>query len=311
MPIMYLDESEQGQFLSVGGFFIATSKLPDVESQWVAFKQGLGLRASDVFKWRVDQDVRSRIEQKGYSIDEARIQAAELVAALDHVVALAIVLQERRGRYVVLGEGKNAEVELRSWHEVYGKGGAVRHFYARGVEFALQRFAIHSSKAGTQGEPCQVVLDDLGWSQTGKMTRDLSRKLDQLPDADHWVIRGWMEKGPEALRQAYSDWYEKGFQSAPYQCSPLRSLRFEATFHESHATWSPALQIADFIAGCAAAVFSQLSYNRSPGAASECLRTMLKRFMHDNSFGFRVWGDGIVLYPPNRDLWNLVKNSLQ
>ncbi|SRR5579875_148426 len=302
MPVMFLDESEQGQFLCVGGVYAAVSAVGRVEARWRDLKQRLGLGPGDCFKWSPEE----RVTKKLKSLAEARLAAAELVASLEEMTAVSVVLQERRGNYVVSEPGRKREIL--SWDQLSGnQRGGVRHFYLRGLEFAVQRFA---RDCDPPEEHAAIVVDNLDWTRNPKNRKTLVRMLKRLPQADKWAIKDWIKKGTEAAREAYARWLHEGLDSPGYQTRPLKDLLFESTFHEAAGRWSDALQIADFIAGCSAAFFADLDKDKVGGASERYLRLLLPRLRNRPGVGCGVWGNGLVLWPPNHTLWEVAKKRL-
>ncbi len=154
-----------------------------------------------------------------------------------------------------------------------------------------------------------MVLDDLNWANPGKKTERLKAKLAQLPAADEWVIRDWMERGLDAAYDAYARWHLSGFNRPYDRLGSLAVLGFESSFYQCHDVRSDAMQIADFAAGCAGAFVGELA-RRRPGIARDCLRIIARRFRASGTMGYGMWGDGFVLWPPNDDLWAAAKGAL-
>jgi len=309
MPVMYLDESEQGDFLAVGGFYCRLADVRAVEAAWAKAKGGLDLGPGEPLKWSPQGTVQERLKGT-LGVDEARRRAAAAIADFP-IEIVAVVLQERRGSYYLLGQGSDDTIEVAEWKDVHPQGGGVRHFYLRGVEFALQRFADHLQVvAPVDREPCHVVLENLEWaSNPGKMTKKLTAQLDKMPATDSWVIRDWIEKGAQALCEAYARWHRTGFTKPYERLGNLEALGFESTFHECHDEWSDAMQVADFIAGCFGAFVSDLSPGKQ-GVARDCARTLRPRIRASGSIGCGMWGNGFVLWPPNPQIWKKAKGAL-
>lgn len=315
MSVMYLDESvhgsKDGDFLAVGGFYCSDGDLGRIESTWAEMKGDLGLDPSDPLKWSPQRSAQDRLKTMS-GVDNARRKAANLIAGLP-IEIVAIVLQERRGTYVVLGTEADDTIEdsFVDWKNLFPQHEGVRHFYLRGVEFAVQRLADHVQGVPTsEREPSRLVLENLEWaSNPGKMTKKLKRKLDKIPETDSWVIRDWMERGARAVREAYARWYRSGFAEPYKRFGSLEALGFESTFHECHDEWSDAMQIADFVVGCTGAFLRDVASGKQ-GVARECVRAIRPRLRANGSIGCGMWGNGFVLWPPNRDLWNTAKGAL-
>lgn len=314
MPVMYLDESEHGDFLSVGGYYCWTRDVPRIESAWRGAKQRLGLDPDSPLTWSPQDQVQQALNPAG-GVEAARRVAAVVIGDLPLEV-VAIILQERRGEYYVVGTGPSGAVgvDVATWKEIYPKGGGVRHFYLRGVEFATQRFADHvGAISREQAEPSRLVLDDLGWARNpGKMIRRLRAELVRLPETEAWVIRDWMERGVEAAHDAYARWYRTGFTKPYKHLGSLAALGFESSFYQCHDMRSDAMQVADFVAGCLGAFVSDLSRGKS-GVAQNCVRALRNRIRAGGSISFRrwgMWGNGFVLWPRNQQLWNKAKVAL-
>lgn len=311
MAVMYLDESEQGDFLAVGGFYCHDRDVPPVESAWADMKVGMGLDPAQPMKWS-PQGIPQQQLKGTIGIDEARRRAASVITGLPLEIVV-VVLQERRGSYVVLGPSSTGVVEadIAEWKEIYPQGGGVRHFYLRGVEFTLQRFADHLGLLAPESRgPSHLVLDDLQWaSSPGKMTKKLKAQLDSMPGTDSWVIRDWIETGLQALCAAYARWHRTGFAQPYARLGSLGALGCESSFHECHGDWSDAMQIADFVAGTTGAFVSEVARGKL-GIARDCVRALRSRFRATGTIGYGMWGNGFVLWPPNADLWNKAKGAL-
>ena len=56
MPALYVDESEQGAFLGVGGLYADLAHLPQIEAAWRDMKvNDLGLDPGDELKWNLPE----------------------------------------------------------------------------------------------------------------------------------------------------------------------------------------------------------------------------------------------------------------
>ena len=312
MPVMYLDESEQGDFLAVGGFYCRVGEVREVESAWAQAKADMGLEPTQAMKWSPRGVEQERLKAT-IGVDEARRCVASVIAGLPLEI-VGIVLQERRGSYAVLGRCSRGviEVDIAEWKDIYPRGGGARHFYPRGVEFALQRFADHLRLLAPENrEHSHLVLDDLQWaSNPGRMTKKLTAQLEKMPETDSWVIRDWIEKGAQALREAYARWYRTGFAKPYERLGNLEALGLESTFHECHDRWSDAMQVADFIAGCFGAFVSDLARGEQ-GVARDCVRALRPRIRATGSIGSGLWGNGFVLWPPNPEIWAKAKGALE
>lgn len=243
-------------------------------------------------------------------MDQARRRAADKLGKLP-IEIVSIVLQERRTAYATRGSLSGGMIRqvVELWKRIHPHGGGVRHFYLRGVEFALQRFVDHVAGIRCElAEPSRLVLDDLNWARNqGRKTKQLMGKLAELPEADTWVIRNWMERGLNAAYDAYARWYASGF-SPPYDgLGALGGLGFESSFYQCTDERSDAMQVADFVAGATGAFVTEVA-RRKPGVARECVRAFRRCFRASGTrFGGGMWGNGFVLWPPKSNLWKHVK----
>ena len=293
MAFLVLDEAERGEFLGVGGLIVPVSRACELETGWQELKESYGLPRDAFLKWSPEDDVARVLRSTGRDVDVRR-EVCKWIGSRNEIMVVVVVLQERRPD------------ALRP-----GKGG-VRDFYKTGVAFWVQRFARVVEERREYGAgPHLLVVDSVAWSRGRKspVLRDkVKGLLEKLWGGRRWSILGWMAKGHQALLEEYREWYRGGF--AEFGIGALRGMGFMSSWLEAHGRYRDLLQIADFVAGAFVELFSRCGAGRAGGVAKDCAKALLPVVGEVSGFGSGIWGGGIVLYPPNRELWWKVQREL-
>ena len=268
-----------------------TALLSDLEAEWGELKKSYGLPVDFPLKWAPDEESLSKPKSQGLDVSHVRRRVCEWLSKRNDIVVLAMVHQERRPASCQPGKG------------------SVRDFYAVGVAFAVQRFASLVNTNNVSQRPHIVILDNIAWSRRRRSPL-LKTRLGQLLARLEWgrqrySIVPWMEEGYKALLQQYHQWLTEGFPK--WGISPLGQMGFASSFVEAHGHWLGVLQLADFICGCAAELFSSVASDRPSPVAVDCVRSLMPVFCQVRGVGSGVWGSGIVLYPPHTELWQRVR----
>jgi len=294
LALLVLDESERGEFLAVGGLIVPTGRACDLEAEWRQLKANCGLSAELPLKWAPPRESVARLRAGGLNVDDIRRSVCQWVGRRSDILALAMVHEERRRGLLRPGRG------------------GVRDFYATGVAFAVQRFAEVVADPKFADRPHVVVLDSIAWSR-GRRSPLWDNRITRFHVQLMWgskrqAIVPWMAKGHKALLESYGEWHRRGFSDV--KIPPLEQRGFVSSFLEAQGDRMDMLQIADCVCGCAAELFFSVASGQPFPVARECMRTLLPVFCRMTGFGTDVWGDGIVLYPPNDELWWRVRRLL-
>jgi hypothetical protein len=295
LALLVLDESERGEFLAVGGLIVPTGLACGLEAGWRQLKAKYGLSAELPLKWAPPRESVERLRAWGLNVDDIRRSVCQWLVRRSDILALAMVHEERRRGLLRPGRG------------------GVRDFYATGVAFAVQRFAKVVADPKFADRPHVVVLDSIAWSR-GRRSPLWDNKITRFFAGSMWgskeqSIVPWMAKGHTALLESYGDWHRRGISG--FKIPPLEQSGFVSSFLEAHGDRMDMLQIADCVCGCAAELFFSVASGRPSPVATECMRTLLPVFCQATGFGTGVWGCGIVLYPPNNELWWRVRRLLE
>lgn len=144
MPLLCVDESEQGTILGVGGFYASLGHLSGIEAAWRKMKvENLGLDADDELKWNLPEDHPTRIKldaagKGGRTRNEVMIDTLTSLP----LTFLCVVMRDIRASW---------------WQELIGRR-SVRDFYCEGLRYALQRFGDEAQIKGGP-EPYLCVVD--------------------------------------------------------------------------------------------------------------------------------------------------------
>jgi hypothetical protein len=295
MAFLVLDESERGEFLVVGGLIVPNEAIVHLEREWRQFKASYGLRREDPLKWAPERELAQRLKTLGRYVNDVRRDVCAWLGQRRDVAALAVVLQERRTGILRPGRG------------------GVRDFYATGVAFCVQRFArLASENSAYASKPHAVLIDSIGWSR-GRRSEIFKDTLKRMMAKLRWggkrrSIMPWMAEGYMSLLREYKQWLDNGFTEVGVQ--QLAALGFLSSLVEGHGGSMDILQMADFVAGCAAELFFSVAAGRTSAVPGECMRALIPVMCQVSGFGSGVWGCGIVLYPPNERLWRSVQAAV-
>ena len=277
---VWVDESEKGDILVVAGVLAAWAAVPRIVRDWRAVKAVLGLPPEAEVKWNLSSGhpTRQALEQSGKTTKDLRVKVTDFVTRQDDLSCIAIVMREQR---------KN----MAFWKSIWAKA-SVRDFYCEGLKYLIQRAAEEVVEAKLQD--CVVVCD----------TPELGRKPFDL---------GAIRRGPGAVEKAYRDWYRYGASVGPgkkYHGGPLADIGFHPSILIGDATYHDMLQIADVVAGVTREWVDAVRANRADSWEVERFKAVSVRFRrrHGNPDFF---GDGLVLWPWDNELWTLLQRSVR
>lgn len=280
---LWLDESEseKARCFVLGGVLVEENVVPELVNKWRRLKSDLSLKEDAEIKWNLKQNhpTRKALEKSGYSTRDLCEQAVECLATNDQLsLIIAVMFDERQRGW---------------WDSILGKKPAVRDFYCEGLKYILQRTA--EEVVESNASSCLVVCD----------TPELGKQEFQYGSS--------IRVGPKAAQQAYAEWYSDGVGVGPgrKQCEgSLRDARFHPSILLADATFHDVLQMADITVGATREwVVSVLNKTRDSWITQQMqkLAQRLRNKHGQPSF----WGDGLVLWPYQKELWEALKWSIQ
>lgn len=273
----WVDESEKGDLLAVGGILIATDEVPGTIKKWRDVKTQNGLDPTDEIKWNLPQGhpTRSALEARNRTTRELLQMVIEFIAQQDALTCVVAVMFDTRNL---------------SWWRKWWPGASARDFYCEGMKYLLQRVAeecLERNKAW-----CVVICDK----------PELGRES---------FIYSSIRRGSLAAEEAYRDWYENGVGTGPggrYQ-GPLSKLCFHPSLLSAHAKFHDMLQIADVVVGVTRKWVASVKEGRCDSWVIQQIKRLQPRFRQRYGRpGF--WGDGLILWPCPDTLWKELKSSL-
>lgn len=275
---LWMDESDRGQMLFVGGILLEWEKIADVVHRWRQMKKDLGLHPDLEVKWNIPSDSRTRknLESAGITPRTLSEKAIDFIASTD-MKCIVIAMIEHR--------------QLSLWKKFIWQKASIRDFYCEGFKYLLQRAAEEVVECGYKG--CTIVCD----------TPELGRKKFE---------KSSIRRGPQAVHQAYQEWYKNGVGVGPgkqYHRSSLDQINFHPSVLIGDATYHDMLQIADMVVGATGSWIASVKNESLEEWVRECMKALSNKFRaRHGSPDF--WGDGLVLWPMDNKLWESLKKSL-
>ena len=274
---LWVDESEKGWALAVGGVLVNWSEVPTIVDKWRKMKEGLGLQPDHEVKWSIGREhpARKALEASGYKTHKLCEEAVRLICSLNLCCIVAIMVEQRNMNW---------------WKRVFGKA-SVRDFYCEGLKYVVQRAADEVAGAGAGG--CAVICDTPG----------LGKKEFKF---------GSIRRASRAVELSYQEWHRTGVGSGPSRCSrgPLQGLGFHPSVLISDATYHDMLQLADVVVGLIAAWVDAVRKGEQKPLLIGLMK-MLRGKLRAKDGLPEFWGDGFVVWPRDEELWNKLKNSLE
>lgn len=273
----WVDESEKGNILAVGGILLAADEVPRIVEGWRGVKTQIGLDPADEIKWNLPQGhpTRSALEARGRTTKELSEAAIEFIAQQSALTCAVAVMFDMRN--------------LSWWRELWKRASA-RDFYCEGLKYLLQRVA---EECVEQNEAWGMVICD---------KPELGGKS--------FIYRS-IRRGPLAVEEAYRDWYKNGVGAGPggrYE-GPLSGLRFYPSLLTAYAKFHDMLQIADVVVGVTRDWVAGAKEGRRDAWVVQQMKRVQPRFRgRYGRPGF--WGDGLILWPSQDALWEELKRSL-
>lgn len=279
---VWVDESaREGDLIVVAGVLADWSVIPSIVGRWRSeVKAAVGLPRDAEIKWSLGEDhpTRQVLEEQGYTTRDLRERMVSFMEESNDVTCCVIAMLERRQR------------RWESWQQWWPKAG-VRDFYCEALRFLVQRAA--EEVVELEYDSCVVVCD----------TPELGGKVFQFQ-----TIR----RGPQAVAKTYQEWHRSGVGVGPGRAAnrnPLEDIGFHSSILIGDATYHDMLQIADGVAGATRAGLVALRQGKTTTWEVQCLRNVARRFRnrHGNPAFF---GDGLVVWPPDDDLRDLLQKTL-
>jgi hypothetical protein len=279
MLSLWVDESERGPLLSVGGLLVQWDTVLKIIHGWCAMKERLGLDPSAEVKWNLpkDHETRKAFERSGKKTRDLIEEAINYLASLDDTTFIVSVMFEQRKKEV--------------W-KIFSKKTSVRDFYCEGFRYLLQRVAEEIKETSSSG--CIVVCD----------TPELGKKSFES---------GKLRRGKKAAEKEYAKWYIKeGVDVGPGKSQhkgPLKDAGFHPSFLIGDATYHDMLQMADIMVGA----ISDWIDSVKAGKPNQWIKSQIKKLipkLRAKHGHLSFWGDGLVLWPWQNQLWDDLKRSL-
>jgi hypothetical protein len=274
---LWVDESERGSFLAIGGILVEWNQVPALVDGWRNLKASLGLDAGAELKWNLPEDhpTRDALARLGRSAKDVAARAVQYLAS-ESVSFVVVVMCDVR--------------DLSKWRRIWQKA-SVRDFYCEGLRYVLQRAAEEVAISGVGS--CVVVCD----------TPELGR---------HSFALRSIRRGSRAVQEAYADWYKRGVGLGPggvHHDGTLRDAGFHPSILVGDATYHDMLQMADVVVGATGNWVAAINDGRGDPWMVQQIGLLSSKFRA--RYGTATfWGDGLVLWPPDHPLWKLLKESI-
>lgn len=98
---LWIDESEKGNFLSVGGILVELNYVPRLINEWRHMKFNLGVAEDAEFKWNIGRDhpVRRAIESSRFTTRGIREKAIEFIAGNNELFLIIVLMFDERKEF--------------------------------------------------------------------------------------------------------------------------------------------------------------------------------------------------------------------
>jgi hypothetical protein len=279
MHSLWIDESERGEFLGVGGFFTSIDDIKDIVADWKDMKVSIGLKKTSEVKWNFDKDhpTKKQLIELGESTKTLSAKAIKLISGLERITCLVCVMRDTRNKAML----------KRVWKKT-----SVRDFYCEALKYLLHRLA---EEAEIESWNQALIFCD---------TPSLGRN-----DYSSGAIR----RGSKAIFNRYEEYYEQGVGVGPnkiYSDKPLEQLGFHPSICISDATYHDMLQIADVIVGVTMDWFISSIKDRQEKWVLDCFQSITKLFRNRHGYP-EFFGDGFIMFPSDTEIWRKLQQSLQ
>lgn len=261
---LYIDESYDNaqRCMAVGGFWLPCEGVNDTMRRLEEVKDKFGLVVRDEIKWSLGQGHPTRKKLDCGKVDWKTVRERLFLAIcrLEWLTFVVIIMRDVRN--------------LDKWKTSVWKKAGLEDFYCEAVRYFLQRAAEEAELSG--------------WSRAMLI-------CDQPNLGGQRFQHGSIYRGPQALFEAYKEWYERGVGMGPGRqrsSRPLKALRFDAAPYLSRAADHPLLQVADLVVGATLRLFLNERFARSSLVRYGLSLRLRRRYGHP---GF--WGDGLTVHP--------------
>lgn len=285
MYALFVDESEQGRYLGVGGFYAPLSILPQLEETWLSLKSKFHLDRDDEIKWTLPEKhpSREKLEQHGHKTIDLHEFAVDLIAKNDNLTLVVCVMVEKRGP---------------GWRTVLRRRVTPKDFYCEGLKYVLQRFqeeALLRKSNFAESGPHIVIVDAPGLPKTKANLQTLKRLTRAIrPERD-------------APLRLYRELLTEGAGDGPQKLGncPLRDLNFHSGLLFSHAIHHDLLQVSDVIIGCTTSWINDTARQTCSDWLTARVKQLSPRFRQP------MFGNGLVIWPWQNILWQVLQASLR
>lgn len=274
---LWVDESEKSGMLAVGGVLVKWASTVGIVQQWRQMKQSFGLKPDDEVKWNLPSGhpTRAALEAHHYTSRDLSTKSVDHIAQMELICLVALMVEQR---------------QIGWWKQVWLKA-SIRDFYCEGLKYVVQRAA--EEVAAVKATGCVVVCD----------TPELGKK------EFHY---GSIRRGSRAVEDACKEWYQKGVGVGPgrvhYQ-GPLEKIGFHPSILIADATYHDMLQLADVVVGLTMDWVATIKSGKHDPRIIQQMKTLCQKLRARHGSP-RFWGDGLVIWPWQNELWERLKASL-
>ncbi|MDW8166864.1 MAG: hypothetical protein RML74_00025 [Acidobacteriota bacterium] len=273
---VWVDESESGDLLAIGGVVLDWNSIPAVCQGWRGIKRAFRLPPGAEVKWSLPRkhETREILEKEGYATKQLLEEAISFISQQELKCIVCIMIDERK-----------SWLNLVTWGRT-----TVRHFYCEGLRYVLQRVAEECSHRN--GKSCTVICDTPGLGS------------DKIRLRSVWY-------GPKAVEDAYAKWYAQGVGFGPgsKDFGSLESLGFHPSVLIGDASYHDMLQIADVVVGATRQWVVNVRDSKGDAWIIQQIKKLSAVYRKDSGKP-DFWGDGLVIWPRNPGLWQALKDSL-
>ncbi len=283
MFAMFLDESEQGRFLGIGGYMVKLAELGSIEQSWHQMKRNMGLEPDDEVKWNLPRNhpTRKKLESRGRKTKKLNENMIDCIAQLDISVCVVVMIEKRSSSW---------------WRTLIGRKPNIRDFYCEGLRYLLQRLGETLIESKIVSLPSFCIVDKPEGIKQGQ--RPIPGKSLK-----------WLQMGPKAPFELYRQVIRDGPGEGPKRLGnrPLRDLGCHSGLLVSHASHNDLLQIADCIVGCVTSWVRDIDKSEVNYWLIEQVKKLIPKFRGGSK---EMFGDGLILWPKEEELWAKLQQTL-
>lgn len=264
--------------LTVGGILLCAEKVSEIVKKWRDLKRDMGLPEDAELKYNLPKDSPTRkiLEKQGISPFALTNKGLDFLVQMQSSITAIVAIMVDRRRRADRGPETN-----------------VLQFYCEGLRFCLQRVA---EEAQLLNVSSVFVISDTPPS---------------LGKGDP-VYYNSICYGRNVVQEAYKHWYKAGVGGGPRNrngAGILKDLGFSSSILYTNATYEDVLQVADLSVSGVGKWIKEVLRGHIPRQHIEQVRRFASIFRKRHGKpGF--WGDGLVLWPPDKDLWESLKTQI-